>query len=238
MADTSTTISEIKLFIEGLKKDIPEIFSQRQNQPALPFMKKLLFRGELYDIVPVNAPGALSDVKLENGTVAVTCDFSAVHPKNALETWVKAQAEALIAGRVAVWCEKMSVACARVSVKDQKTLWGSCSTRGNLNFSWRLVKAPPAVLDYLVIHELAHLVHMNHDENYWQLVAVHCPDYKVYRRWLNDHKNELMAEIEVDKIEANTEQSPQPALAAEQAGEPPSGQTGGAAAERAAQTPD
>jgi predicted metal-dependent hydrolase len=231
MADPSTTISEIRLFIEGLKKDIPEIFSQKQNQPALPFMKKLLFRGALYDIAAVNSPGALSDVKLENGTVTVTCEFEKTHPKNALETWVKAQAEALISERVIFWCARMSVSCARISVKDQKTLWGSCSTKGNINFSWRLIKAPPAVLDYLVIHELGHLVHMNHDENYWNLVAAHCPDYKTYRRWLNDHKNELMADIEVDKIETDpTRQAAEPPSSAEQAGAAPG--------ETAAQTQD
>ncbi|MFA5162243.1 MAG: M48 family metallopeptidase [Elusimicrobiales bacterium] len=210
MADTKTTISEIQLFIEDLKKDMPEIFSQRQNQPALPFVKKLLFRGELYDISPADAKDSLSGVILENGQARITCDFAKVHPKNALETWLKAQAEAIIAERAAFWGGQMSLSFSRVCVKDQKTLWGSCSGRGNLNFSWRLIKAPPAVLDYLIIHELAHLVHMNHGDEYWNYVAQWHPDHKACRRWLNDHKNELMSDIEVDKIDSPQQAAPQP----------------------------
>ena len=228
MTDPATTISEIKLFIEGLKKDMPEIFSKSPNQPNLPFMKKLFFRGELYDIAVVNAPDVLSDVQIGEGRALVTCDFAKVHPKNALETWMKAQAEAIFAERVAFWAAKMTVECARVTVKDQKTLWGSCSSKGNINFSWRLVKSPPAVLDYLVIHELAHLVHMNHEESYWNLVASFCPDYKAYRRWLNDHKGELMSELEVEKSETPPQPTAQPdAEPAQQPGgeRPPAGNT-------------
>jgi len=211
MADITTTISEIQLFIENLKKDMPEVFTQRQNQPALPFVKKLLFRGELYDIAARDIRDSLVDVKLENGQARITCDFAKVHPKNALETWLKAQAEAIIAERAAFWGREMSLAFSKVCVKDQRTLWGSCSGKGNLNFSWRLIKAPPAVLDYLIIHELAHLVHMNHGNEYWNCVAQWCADYKTCRHWLNDHKNELMSDTEVDKIDSPQQQpAPQP----------------------------
>jgi predicted metal-dependent hydrolase len=86
--------------------------------------------------------------------------------------------------RTAFWAPRLGVAYKRVFIKDQRTLWGSCSREGNLNFNWRIAKAPPEILDYLVIHELAHLREMNHSPRFWAVVAEHCPDYKVHRKWL------------------------------------------------------
>jgi predicted metal-dependent hydrolase len=87
----------------------------------------------------------------------------------------------------------MGVRYRSIRIKDQRTLWGSCSRAGNLNFNWRVILAPPGVLDYLVVHELAHLIEMNHSRRFWQTVASHCPDWKVHRRWLREHSAELKA---------------------------------------------
>jgi len=75
----------------------------------------------------------------------------------------------------------------RVFVKDQRTLWGSCSGRKNLNFNWRLAAAPQDILDYVVIHELCHLREMNHSRKFWDLVRAACPDYPARRKWLRDN---------------------------------------------------
>lgn len=79
----------------------------------------------------------------------------------------------------------------RIQIRSQKTRWGSCSSRGTLSFNWRLMLAPPAVLDYVVVHELCHLRHMNHSPQFWQCVEQILPDYKLRREWLRDHGNEL-----------------------------------------------
>ncbi|MDE7247138.1 MAG: M48 family metallopeptidase [Lachnospiraceae bacterium] len=79
----------------------------------------------------------------------------------------------------------------RITIRDQKTRWGSCSAKGTLSFNWRLMLAPPAVLDYVVVHELCHLTHMNHSAAFWALVESVCPDYRVHRKWLKEHGNEL-----------------------------------------------
>ena len=79
----------------------------------------------------------------------------------------------------------------QVTIRGQKGRWGSCSSRGALSLNWKLISAPAFVLDYVVIHELAHLAHMNHSAAFWRLVAAHCPDYKRARRWLDDHQIEL-----------------------------------------------
>ena len=88
----------------------------------------------------------------------------------------------------------MGVRWRRISIKDQRTLWGSCSVRGNLNFNWRLVLAPPDVMDYVVIHELAHLREMNHSRRFWAIVAEFAPEYRRHRKWLHDNCRALRRE--------------------------------------------
>lgn len=80
----------------------------------------------------------------------------------------------------------------RITIRDQKTRWGSCSAKGTLSFNWRLMLAPPAVLDYVVVHELCHLTHMDHSKAFWALVESVCPDYRVHRKWLKEHGHELV----------------------------------------------
>ncbi len=81
-----------------------------------------------------------------------------------------------------------------ITIRDQKTRWGSCSSRGTLSFNYRLIFAPPAVLDYVVVHELCHLTHMNHSADFWNLVGSVMPDYKQHRKWLKEHGGELTLE--------------------------------------------
>lgn len=76
---------------------------------------------------------------------------------------------------------------ARVSIRDQVSRWGSCSTTGVLSYSWRLILAPPFVLEYLAAHEAAHLIEMNHSRRFWKLVAGICPDIKRAKTWLEAH---------------------------------------------------
>lgn len=79
----------------------------------------------------------------------------------------------------------------RVTVRDTRSRWGSCSSAGNLSFSWRLVFAPTEVFDYVVAHEVAHLRHMNHSDRFWNLVSILAPDYEIAKEWLRRHGREL-----------------------------------------------
>jgi predicted metal-dependent hydrolase len=81
----------------------------------------------------------------------------------------------------------------RVQIRDQRSRWGSCSTRGTLSFNWRLVLAPLEVLDYVVVHELCHLREPNHSRRFWKLVEEHRPDWRAHRDWLHEHGPELLA---------------------------------------------
>lgn len=80
----------------------------------------------------------------------------------------------------------------RITIRDQKTRWGSCSAKGTLSFNWRLMLAPPTILDYVVVHELCHLTHMDHSAAFWQKVADVYPDYRSARKWLKEHGQELV----------------------------------------------
>jgi predicted metal-dependent hydrolase len=86
---------------------------------------------------------------------------------------------------------QLGVAIKRISVRDQSSRWGSCSTTGMLSYSWRLILAPPFVLDYLAVHEVAHLVEMNHSPRFWRLVHRLCPDAGRAKLWLDRHGTDL-----------------------------------------------
>lgn len=79
----------------------------------------------------------------------------------------------------------------RITIRDQKTRWGSCSAKGTLSFNWRLMLAPPSIPDYVIVHELCHLTYMNHSTAFWKKVESVYPDYRIARKWLKDHGHEL-----------------------------------------------
>jgi predicted metal-dependent hydrolase len=101
----------------------------------------------------------------------------------------EAQRDLAVASRRAA--EMLGVGVKRISVRDQSSRWGSCSTTGVLSYSWRLILAPPFVLDYLAIHEVAHLVEMNHSPRFWRLVNRMCPDAERAKTWLDVHGADL-----------------------------------------------
>lgn len=93
--------------------------------------------------------------------------------------------------KTAYYAQIMNVTYSRISIREQKTRWGSCSSAGNLNFNWRLIFAPETVLDYIVIHELAHRKEMNHSPAFYAVVESVLPDYKTSRKWLRENGAKL-----------------------------------------------
>ena len=110
-----------------------------------------------------------------------------------LDAWLRARARRAIEGAVARHATALRVAPAALSIRDQRTRWGSASRSGRLSFSWRLVLAPPEALETVVVHELAHLRVFGHGPGFWELVATRVPDHRRWRRWLRDHSAELHA---------------------------------------------
>jgi predicted metal-dependent hydrolase len=114
------------------------------------------------------------------------------HQARRLTDWLKGEAQADLEARVAIHAGQLKVRYTSVSMRSQATRWGSCSSTGRLNFNWRLILAPPFVLDYVAAHEVAHLVEMNHSDAFWATVERTLPSMDKGRAWLKAHGRQLM----------------------------------------------
>jgi predicted metal-dependent hydrolase len=119
-------------------------------------------------------------------------------PARVLELWLRERAEATIRRQIQGHAEAMGVTPVAISIRDQRTRWGSATKTGRLAFSWRLILAPPQALETVVIHELAHLRVFGHGPRFWALVASRRSDHVAWRRWLREHSLELHVTLDVD----------------------------------------
>ena len=142
----------------------------------------------------VHRPGVRGTVWTEagtDGTPLLCVAGDAPHVDRRVSDFLKREAQRELEVAAARAAGELGVAVKRISVRDQSSRWGSCSTTGVLSFSWRLILAPPFVLDYLAIHEVAHLVEMNHSPRFWRLVKRLCPDAGRAKTWLDVHGTDL-----------------------------------------------
>lgn len=130
-------------------------------------------------VLVVNLPQDLPDQDYE------------LNVKTALKTWYKVQARKVLQEKLDKQAKKMQVIYHAFRLKEQKTSWGSCSSKGNLNLNWRIIMAPDPAIDYIIIHELAHLTFLNHSKQFWQKVAEFMPDYAEWKKWFKDYGHEL-----------------------------------------------
>ncbi len=108
-----------------------------------------------------------------------------------VKDWLKTQARHDLAAASGNHAERMELTFKQLSVRDQSSRWGSCSSDGALSFSWRLILAPAFVLDYVAAHEVAHLREMHHGKAFWDLLRAHCSRTDEARRWLKKNGREL-----------------------------------------------
>jgi len=111
--------------------------------------------------------------------------------KSQIECWFKVHIEAYIGQNITVFSQSLSLYPSSFKVRKYKARWGSCSSRGELSFNYLLKMLPTWVIDYVIIHELCHLEHMNHSTHFWQLVAKHCPEYQKAKNWIQAHQLNL-----------------------------------------------
>ncbi len=147
----------------------------------------VLLRGKPYKIEIIEEKERASRIHISEGREKLLARVpagSARSPRSLVEPWLKQQARKEIEEMVKQQAARMHLTVKSISIRDQRTRWGSCSSKGALSFNWRLVMAPPAVLEYVVIHELAHIRQPNHSPAFWNVVAQYTPNYKVLRQWL------------------------------------------------------
>jgi len=145
---------------------------------------EVYYLGQIYKIS--NIPGTSNSVHFDGESFNLNYHVNS-KPKHVLEDWFRNEARINIKSMVKELAEEYKLEYNRISIKEQKTRWGSCSKQGNLNFNFKLMMAPEAVIRYVIIHELTHLTHMNHSRNFWRLLAERCPEYQTHIRWLKRH---------------------------------------------------
>jgi predicted metal-dependent hydrolase len=171
------------------------IAARLQRLPqAVPFLHGtvLPLRGVYHHIT--HRHGARGTVWTETGAAGerLLCVAGALpHIPRRIRDFLKREAKRDLEAASHRAAQALGVAIKRVSIRDQSSRWGSCSTTGVLSYSWRLILAPPFVLDYLAAHEAAHLIEMNHSLSFWRLVEHICPNMNRAKNWLEAHGADL-----------------------------------------------
>ncbi|MEX1345372.1 MAG: YgjP-like metallopeptidase domain-containing protein [Candidatus Limnocylindrales bacterium] len=169
------------------------------ERPALGEGRVLLVGGAPCRVSAVDARAerpARGRVEEVPGGVIVRLGLDGRDTAALLEPWLRGRAREMLGERVSAHASGLCVRPGRISVRDQRSRWASASASGALSFSWRLVLAPPFVLDSVVVHELAHLRIRNHSKRFWNLVERHAPRTPEARRWLREHATELRAALD------------------------------------------
>jgi len=179
-------IAEKRAWIE--KKQHEARTRRRLNPPRTYETGELFpYLGEQYELQIV--PG-MKRLKLEGGVFHLG-QGQQDRAKDAFAAWYRRQAKSYIPPRVYHFAEALGLSYRSVKINGAKKRWGSCSSAGNLNFTWRLMMAPVEMIDYVIVHELCHLTQPNHSRAFWECVESAVPDYKVKRRWLRDNTHVL-----------------------------------------------
>jgi predicted metal-dependent hydrolase len=176
---------KIAEYVESARGWISAAKAERGSKPVLLSVSSAYYLGTEYAVkVSRRFDGSVSLGK----EVIIVAPLASTNVKKAtlelLSSWLKSRAIEYITRRVYELAATMQLSFSGLAFKQQKTRWGSCSSQRNLNFNWKLIHAPTVVIDYVIIHELAHLVHMNHGRAFWDLVARFDPDHAEHRRWL------------------------------------------------------
>lgn len=150
-------------------------------------------RGVDHRIIGTGKVRGRVEVADDNGAPVLLVPGDPQHQARRLTDWLKDEAQADLVVRTAVHAARLGVTVKSVKMRSQASRWGSCSSSGNINYNWRLVLAPPFVLDYVAAHEVAHLVEMNHSAAFWATVKRTLPDMERGRAWLKAHGRQLMA---------------------------------------------
>ena len=185
---TSTSNQEIILFIESRKEWISRSLNYFENitrglDPAFIQQGKVLLLGTPYDIHLVK--DKLCFVILSNNLKRITVHSpNADRRKKTMIEFYRQHTSRILNERIKIFASKLNLNFNRIAIRYHRSRWGSCSVKRNLNFNVMLSALPNNVIDYVIVHELMHLIELNHSKRFWELIKLNCPTYEYDRKWL------------------------------------------------------
>ena len=196
-APECATDERIRELVQSKNLWLYEKTNHRAKYPAQPAQKEfvagesLMYLGRNYrlELTDDDVPG----VRFQSRFMIPKC--LAPDAARLLRDWYSERARIKIIPRAERYANSLGVDYGRLAVSEMKYRWASCSPRGNLNFSWRLIKAPMFVVDYVIVHELAHLLEPNHTDSFWTIVSVQLPRYKDAQVWLRENGHRLEEDL-------------------------------------------
>lgn len=197
-APVGTDPEKIHAVVEGRKLWLYEKMRhpQKYGEPADPPGKEIvngesvLYLGRSYRIELVDGAG-----EIEFGQTFRVPKTLAQQKGTVLRSWYKEKAQEKIPPRVAHYARSLGVSYNLAKISDSKYQWGSCTPQNNLNFNWRLIKAPMFVIDYVIVHELAHLLEPNHTPRFWNIISAQIGQMEKAKVWLKEHGGLLEVEV-------------------------------------------
>lgn len=183
---------EIERFLRRHREWLEQKLGKVPDNPVVRPGIKIPIRGVNHEIVHEPGRGVTEAVRMADGPKLIVRG-DRLHLPRRVADFLKKEAKAEIGALVARHTDTIGKPARAIRYKDTVSRWGSCSSEGNLSFSWRIMMAPRPVIDYLVAHEVAHLKHMNHGPKFWALCEELCPDTKRCKAWLKTNGSALQA---------------------------------------------
>lgn len=173
-------------WIEKHRQQVLQVQAEKANSPARPFQNGDLvyILGKTYPLRVI--PTRSETLRLETTRLVISSDLLP-HAHAVLQQFLTNLLNLTLPLRLERLTERIGKKPVKVRISKARTRWGSCSSNGNIALNWRLVMAPPEILDYIIVHELAHLKHPNHSRAFWTEVARILPDYKARKQWLRQY---------------------------------------------------
>ena len=187
-APHSTTLDYLKKLVLHKKEWILDkqntvIQKIEKSRKEYRFGGKFYFLGKKYEIIPSNDN---ENIIYFQNNFFINVKYES-YIKDLIVKWYKLHADKIIKDRVTGLADDFNLDFKKIMITSAEKRWGSCSSRKHLNFSWRLIMAPIEIIDYVVVHELAHLKELNHSSRFWDLVGSMLPEYKKCKKWLRNN---------------------------------------------------
>lgn len=192
-----TTEEKVQQVIEKKKyllfKKVNQPNKYQSPRPYKEFVsgESIMFLGKLYSLEVIKEE--FNGIKFDNKFFISS--ESKAKANQILKDWYIEQAKEKIIPRIKRFADQLGVQYKKINIREMKHRWGSCTPNDNINFNWRLIKSPTFVIDYVIIHELAHLIVPDHSPEFWHMVSIQQPNYKKAKEWLKQTGHKLESEF-------------------------------------------